>query len=88
MRNAKISPTGVATITVGGALVTAAIATGGPLAALVSYFGIPYGTAALIIATIGGGVGTALYLWPFLIPVVGTIQAIIVVAGAGVAAGW
>lgn len=90
MKKAKISRTKVAAITAGGALATVAIAVaaGGPLAALVSYFGIPYATATLMVVAIGGSVGTALYIWPFLIPVIGTVQAILLFAGAGAVTGW
>lgn len=59
-----------------------------PVAALISHFHVSSEVAAQIVALIVSGSWAIDFLFPWIIPFVGTVQAIIIAAGTGVAIGW
>ncbi|RQX10936.1 hypothetical protein DLJ58_10255 [Micromonospora arida] len=60
----------------------------GPIGQVVAHFNLSYSTAAAVVGAVATG-GYALdFVFPWVIPFVGTIQAIIIAAGTGAAIGW
>lgn len=59
-----------------------------PIANVIGHFGVSYGTASAIIAAVASGGYVIDFLFPWIIPFVGTIQMILIAAGTGAAIGW
>lgn len=83
----KLNRRAVAGVTGTAGLAAAALAVG-PLGQLVAHFNISPAVAAQIIALVGSGGVLLDFLFPWVLPVLGTIQAILLVAGTGAAIGW
>lgn len=77
----------VAAVSATAGTLTAMVAAS-PLGNVTAHFGLSYKEAAQIVAAVATG-GIAIdFLFPWLLPAVGTIQAIIAAAGTGAAIGW
>jgi hypothetical protein len=64
-------------------------ATSGPaVAQLMGHFGISWSEAAQIIGLVAAGSLVLFWLFPWLIPVLGTVRLILIFVGTGAAIGW
>jgi hypothetical protein len=59
-----------------------------PVANLIGNFGLSIDTAASIVALVTSGGFAIDFLFPWVLPFVGTLQAIIIAGGTGAAVGW
>lgn len=55
---------------------------------LMSHFGVSYQDGLLIVALIAAGSLVFFWLFPYLIPVIGTIRLLLFYFGTGVVVGW
>ena len=70
------------------AISTLLITAAQPFADLVQHFGISSGVAGTIISLVSSGSFLLDFLFPYIIPVLSTVEALIAAFGAGVAAAW
>lgn len=55
---------------------------------LMSHFGISYQDGLLVVALIAAGSVVLFWMFPYLIPVIGTIRLLLFYFGTGVVVGW
>ncbi|HEY1421360.1 MAG TPA: hypothetical protein VGG90_11725 [Candidatus Dormibacteraeota bacterium] len=70
-----------------GALVLAAM-NAPAVAQLMAHFGVSYGDALWIIGLVSAGSIVLFWVFPYLIPFIGTIRLLMIYFGAGVVIGW
>jgi hypothetical protein len=75
-------------VTAVAAISTLLIGATQPFADLVNHFGISSGVAASIISLITSGSFLLDFLFPYIIPVLSTVEALIAAFGTGFAAAW
>jgi len=69
-------------------LVILAAMTAAVVGQLMSHFGVSYQDGLLIVALIAAGSLVFFWMFPYLIPVIGTIRLLLFYFGTGVVVGW